>query len=289
MKFNGSIVALITPFVDGKLDLVAFERLLKWHDTASDALVVTGSTGEGPLLSLEEKVTLWQLAKKYTDIPVIAGCFGLDYSTIFPQVDAAKDVGVDGILLTPPPYLKLTQSSITTFYETIADRTSEQCPLILYNIPTRCGVEIAIDTVIALAHHPKITAIKESTWDMVRCQQLRLALPDFGILVGEDNLVGAFLAHGANGWINVVGNVAPHQCREIMSLWNQSNISGFSQSYAKLYPLITKLMGGGPNPLPIKASVHQLFTDINNEVRPPLIAIDFMVDEALWGSVVRKL
>jgi 4-hydroxy-tetrahydrodipicolinate synthase len=272
MKINGSIVSLITPFANDKLDLNGFDQLIQWHHDKSDGLVISGSTGEGALLSLEEKEILWSRAKKSTTIPIVAGCFGLDYLTTVEQIRIALRTQCDAILIAPPPYLKPTQNAIVCFYETIAEYTTDECPIILYNNPSRCGVDIAVETVLTLAQHPKIMGIKDSSNDITRPQRIRMQRPFFGIFAGDDPLIGPFLSHGANGWINVVGNIAPSLCQKMMRHWGHHQ-KEFESIYQNIYPIMMKMIESGPNPLPIKFFTHQIHDYIKNEVRFPLLPI----------------
>src|SRR5271167_4052855 len=195
--FTGTYTAIVTPFKNGKIDETALERLIKAQFKGGvDGIVPVGTTGESPTLNYEEHIEVIALAVKFAagKIKVLAGTGGNSTSEAIYLTQHAEKVGADGSLQVAPYYNKPTQEGLFQHFHAVARATN--LPILLYSIPSRCGVEIAVDTVNRLAHDSvNIVGIKEAGGNPDRVSQLRRALgPDFEILSGDDSLTLAFMA-----------------------------------------------------------------------------------------------
>src|SRR5687767_5766103 len=197
LKFTGTYTAIITPFKGGKIDEVTLERLIKAQVKAGvDGIVPVGTTGESPTLDYQEHIQVIEAAVEFAGgkIKVLAGTGGNSTSEAIYLTKAAEEAGADGSLQVAPYYNKPTQEGLFQHFSAIAKGT--QLPLMLYSIPGRCGIEIAIDTVKRLAAANKnIVGIKEAGGNADRVSQLRAALgPKFTIMSGDDSLTLPFMA-----------------------------------------------------------------------------------------------
>jgi 4-hydroxy-tetrahydrodipicolinate synthase len=274
MKLKGSLVALLTPFNNGQLDLPAFERLIHWHIAqGTNGIVVCGSTGEGFLLSAEEQRELLTLAVQTTNkrIPVIAAAAGFTAEATLKLCRQAESCGVDAFMVVTPPYLKLTQEALYHFYRILHEGTG--LPLLIYNNPGRAGgIFVHDETLYRLAELPRIIGVKDSTNCMLRPVNLRRHLgEDFILLSGEDGTTSAFLAQGGDGAISVTANIAPHLCAQFHRAWQDGHLSLFAKLRNALLPL-HQALGLESNPVPVKYAASRLGL-CRNELRPPLLPL----------------
>src|SRR5216110_2821050 len=212
--FTGTYTAMVTPFKDGKVDELSFERLVKAQIKAGvDGIVPVGTTGESPTLSFEEHIYVVELAIKFAagKVRVLAGTGANSTDEAIYLTVAAEKAGADGSLQVAPYYNKPTPEGLFQHFRAIACQT--RLPIVLYSIPGRCGVEIGVDTVRRLAQECKnIAGIKEAGGNADRVSQLRAALgPKFTILSGDDSLTLPFMAVGAQGVISVAANIIPRE------------------------------------------------------------------------------
>src|SRR5262245_170481 len=219
MMFTGTYTAIVTPFKNGQIDESALERLVKSQIKGGvDGIVPVGTTGESPTVNYEEHIGIVGLAVKFAagKIKVLAGTGGNSTSEAIYLTQAAEKVGADGSLQVAPYYNKPTQEGLFQHFHEIAGKT--KLPIVLYNIPSRCGVEIGVDTVVRLAAACKnIVGIKEAGGSCDRVGQLRAALgPKFEILSGDDSLTLPFMALGARGVVSVASNVAPREVSKMI-------------------------------------------------------------------------
>ena len=209
--FSGSITALITPFANGKVDDVAFQRFVEWQIAqGSNGLVPCGTTGESPTLSHDEHERVIRLCVEAAAgrAPVIAGTGSNSTEEAVSLTRSAKQSGVDAVLVVTPYYNKPTQEGLYQHYKKIHD--SVEIPIIIYNIPGRVGIDMSVETMARLAELPRIVGVKDATGDLTRPVRTRHAIgPDFCQLSGEDGTAVAFLAEGGHGCISVTANVAP--------------------------------------------------------------------------------
>ncbi len=214
--FRGSIVALVTPFKDGELDLDALKRLVEWHIAeGSHGIVPVGTTGETPTLSHDEHDRVVEEVVRAVDgrITVIAGAGANSTREAIRLTENAQKVGADAALVVTPYYNKPTQEGLYAHFRAVHDATD--IPIIIYNIPGRSVVDMLPTTMGELAKLPRIVGVKDSTGDVVRVSDQRVTCgPDFVQLSGEDASALGFNVHGGVGAISVTANVAPRLCAE---------------------------------------------------------------------------
>lgn len=283
--FKGSIPALITPFKGGEIDWPAFEKLVEWQIAqGSHALVPCGTTGESPTLSHEEHMAIVQrcveIVKKR--VPVIAGTGSNSTAEAIELTAHAKKAGADGALIVTPYYNKPSQEGMFQHYKAIHD--SVDIPIVLYNIPGRCVIDMSNDTIVRLSELPRIVGIKDAAGDLSRPLDIaRRCGPDFVQLSGDDITAAAFLAQGGVGCISVIANIAPAMCAGLQNAWNKGDLKTMADIRDKLGPL-GKALFVESNPAPVKyaASVLGICSD---EVRQPLLPASAVarkaVDEAM--------
>ncbi|MTH97524.1 4-hydroxy-tetrahydrodipicolinate synthase [Roseibium sp. RKSG952] len=215
-EFKGSIPALVTPFKSGEVDWDALARLVDWHvRQGSDGLVAVGTTGESPTLPKDEHK---QVIRKVVElaagrIPVIAGTGSNSTAQSLDMLQAAESAGADAALIVTPYYNKPNQAGLLAHYKVLHDGST--LPIILYNIPGRCLIDIEPETMAEMASWPRIIGVKDATGSMERVSAQRaLCGKDFIQLSAEDVAALGFNAHGGVGCISVTANVAPRLCAE---------------------------------------------------------------------------
>jgi 4-hydroxy-tetrahydrodipicolinate synthase len=270
--FTGTYTAIVTPFRNGVLDEPALERLIKAQIKGGvDGIVPVGTTGESPTLDYEEHVRVIELAVDFAKgkVKVLAGTGGNSTSEAIYLTKAAEEAGADGSLQVAPYYNKPTQEGLYQHFSSIAVGTD--LPLVLYSIPGRCGIEIAVDTVKRLATaHKNIVGIKEAGGNADRVSQLRAALgPKFEIMSGDDSLTLPFMAVGANGVISVASNVIPREVSRMVKAFASGKVAEAQKLHAKFYPLFKDLFIE-TNPVPVKAALAMMGM-IEEEYRLPLV------------------
>jgi 4-hydroxy-tetrahydrodipicolinate synthase len=269
--FTGTYTAIVTPFSDGKIDAVALERLIKLQIRGGvEGVVPVGTTGESPTVNYEEHIEIIALSVKFArgKIKVLAGTGGNSTSEAIYLTQHAQKVGADGSLQVAPYYNKPTQEGLFQHFREVARKT--KLPIVLYSIPGRCGVEIAVETVKRLAKACKnIVGIKEAGGNPDRVSQLRAALgPRFEILSGDDALTLPFMAVGAQGVVSVASNVIPREVRQMVDAFAAGKVATAMQIHHKWYPLFKDLFIE-TNPVPVKAALAMM-GQIEEEYRLPL-------------------
>ncbi len=272
--FTGTYTAIATPFKHGKLDESALERLVKAQIKGGvDGIVPVGTTGESPTLDFEEHIQVIRLAVKFAHgkIKVIAGTGGNSTSEAIYLTKSAEDAGADGSLQVAPYYNKPSQEGMFQHFHAIARAT--KLPILLYSIPGRCGVEIAVETVDRLAHDSvNIVGIKEAGGNADRVSQLRAALGvNFTILSGDDALTLPFMAVGAQGVVSVASNVIPKEVSRMVRAFAMGKAALALKLHSRYYPLFKDLFIE-TNPTPVKAALA-LMGLIDEEVRLPLVPV----------------
>ena len=270
--FAGTYTAIVTPFRAGQLDEAALARLVKSQIQGGvDGIVPVGTTGESPTVDFEEHLRVIELAIRFAagKIKVLAGTGANSTTEAIGLTIAAEKAGADGSLQVAPYYNKPTPEGLYQHFKAIAQNTN--LPIILYSIPGRCGIEIAVPTVKRLAADCKnIIGIKEAGGNADRVSQLRAALgPKFIILSGDDALTLPFMAVGAQGVISVASNVAPRQVATMVRAFAAGNVKKALQIHQQLYPLFKDLFIE-TNPVPVKAALAMLGL-IDEEYRLPLV------------------
>ncbi|GIR46962.1 MAG: 4-hydroxy-tetrahydrodipicolinate synthase [Alphaproteobacteria bacterium] len=271
--FKGSIPAVITPFIDNKVDYDSLNKVLNYLiDNGSHGLVPCGTTGESPTLSHDEHKKIIEETIRIADkrIPVIAGTGSNNTLEAIEYTNHAEKSGADAALIVTPYYNKPTQSGLYEHFKTIAEKTN--IPIIIYNIPGRSIVDMTIETMIELSKIKNIIGVKDATNDLFRPLLTRKKMQnDFCYLSGEDGTALAYLAQGGHGCISVTANVAPKLCSEMHSAWQEKNISKAQEINLKLSSLHNALfIESSPGPVKYAASLLGL---CNENTRLPLSEI----------------
>ena len=288
--FKGSIVALITPFKNNKLDEDCYISLINYHlknDTAG--LVPAGTTGESPTLSHEEHERVIELCVKESKgkIPVIAGTGSNSTDEAISLTKYAEKIGANAALVVTPYYNKPTQEGLYQHFKSINDNCS--IPIIIYNIPPRSVVDMSVDTMSRLFELKNIIGVKDATGDLNRVDQQRKKMgPDFIQLSGEDGTALEFNLRGGVGCISVTANVAPKICSEFQEsslAKNNSNLlAKAKQINDKLMPLHKSLfIESSPSPVKYAASLLNLCSD---DVRLPLVKITDETKKAVKSAMI---
>lgn len=270
--FTGTYTAIVTPFKNGQIDEVALDRLIHAQIKGGvDGIVPVGTTGESPTLSYEEHIRVVELAVRFAHgkIKVLAGTGANSTNEAIYLTQAAEKAGVDGSLQVAPYYNKPTPEGLFQHFHAVARAT--RLPLVLYSIPSRCGVEISVDTINRLAHDSvNIIGIKEAGGNADRVSQLRAVLgKDFVIMSGDDSLTLPFMAVGAQGVISVASNVIPREVAHMVRAFATGKVAAARKLHAKYYPLFKDLFLE-TNPIPVKAALA-LMGLIEEEYRLPLV------------------
>jgi 4-hydroxy-tetrahydrodipicolinate synthase len=258
--FEGSIVALITPFKGGEVDYQALENLIEFHiNNHTDAILVCGTTGESPTLTFEEHEKVIEEAVRIARgrIKIIAGTGANATHEAIELSTHAQRVGADACLLVAPYYNKPTQEGLYRHFKAIAEEVS--IPIILYNIPSRTGVEIAPETIYRLIkEHENIIGSKESTPNMDRISELKRLLGDnFTILSGDDSLTLPMIALGAKGVISVANNIMPREVKQMVDYALKGDFKKARKMHYYLYELF-KALFIETNPIPVKTACWAL-------------------------------
>ncbi|NNE85066.1 MAG: 4-hydroxy-tetrahydrodipicolinate synthase [Alphaproteobacteria bacterium] len=269
--FTGSIVALVTPFRDGKVDEKAYQTLIEWQiEEGTDALVPVGTTGESPTLSHAEHERVVELCIEAAAgrVPVIAGAGSNSTEEAVRLAKHAKSAGADGALIVTPYYNKPSQDGMYAHFKTIADAVD--IPIIIYNIPPRSVVDMSVATMARLARDcPNIVGMKDATADLTRPLATRAEIgEEFDMLSGEDATVLSFMANDGDGCISVTANVAPRACAEMHDAWAAGKTAEAIAINQRLFPLHTALFVE-PNPVPVKYGLS-LLGKATMDVRLPL-------------------
>jgi len=284
--FTGTYTAIVTPFKDGKVDELTFERLVRAQIKGGvDGIVPVGTTGESPTLSFEEHIYVIELAIKFAagKIRVLAGTGGNSTDEAVYLTIAAERAGANGSLQVAPYYNKPTQEGLFQHFRAIAYAT--KLPIVLYSVPGRCGVEIGVDTVKRLARECKnIVGVKEAGGNADRVSQLRASLGlKFTILSGDDSLTLPFMAVGAQGVVSVASNIIPREVTHMVRAFAIGKPSVALKLHDKFYPLFKDLFIE-TNPVPIKAALA-MAGQIEEEYRLPLVPLNPKNRETLKATL----
>ncbi|MGH7380437.1 MAG: 4-hydroxy-tetrahydrodipicolinate synthase, partial [Candidatus Methylomirabilales bacterium] len=257
--FQGSIVAMVTPFRDGAVDQAKIREQVEFHvkhDT--DAIVPCGTTGESPTLSHEEhrEVVEGTIRAVAGRVPVIAGTGSNSTAEAIALTRHAKEAGADGVLIVNPYYNKPTQAGLLAHFRAIADVVD--IPIIMYNIPGRTGVNMLPETVAELAEHPNIVGIKEATGNLEQMtQDIVLCRGKLCFLSGDDTLTLPLMAVGGAGVISVVANIVPADVVEMTHAALSGNWKRAQELHLRLFPLCQSMFYE-TNPIPVKTAMKLL-------------------------------
>lgn len=272
--FQGVATALITPLTADGVDFEAFGRVIDWQiEEGVQALVIAGTTGEGSTLTDEEHraVLKYSVERAAGRVPIIAGTGSNDTAYAVDLTAYACEAGCDAMLVVTPYYNKATQKGLIRMYETIADASTK--PLILYNVPSRTGVNIEPATYLALADHPMISGIKEANGNISKIVETFALVGDkLDIYSGNDDQVVPILSMGGKGVISVLSNVMPKETVEMCSRFFAGDVQGSAALQMKYLPLINALFSE-TNPIPVKAAMAAMGW-CENYLRLPLTPME---------------
>ena len=281
--FRGAATALITPLNENGVDYEVFGRLLDWQiEQGINALVIAGTTGEGSTLSDEEHRDVLRFAVDRIDgrVPCIVGTGSNDTAYAVDLSRYACEIGADALLVVTPYYNKATQNGLIKMYNTIADAATK--PIIVYNVPSRTGVNIEPSTYVKLAEHPNIRGIKEANSNISKIVETAALVGDkLDIYSGNDDQIVPILAMGGMGIISVLSNVMPAKTVEICDRWFSGDIAGSAALQCELLPLINALFSE-VNPIPVKAAMAAMGW-CENYVRMPLTPMEDVHAEKLYA------
>lgn len=268
--FTGACTALVTPFAQGKINLTMLQILLQRQmDAGIGAVVLCGTTGESPTLSDEEKILLCHHGKNYagSGCTIIAGTGSNDTAHAIALSRAAEEAGADGLLVVSPYYNKATPEGLVAHYAAIA--SAVHIPVILYNVPSRTGVDIPITVYAELAQIPNIAGVKEASTDITKITKIKAACPsDFAVWSGNDDMTVPIMSMGGLGVISVASNVCPMQMQAMAHAALAGDFDSAAALQLDLMPLI-QLLFCEVNPIPVKAAMGLLGYDCGN-CRMPL-------------------
>lgn len=268
--FKGICTALITPFIDDEIDYDAFGNIIERQIEAGvNALLVCGTTGEACTLVPEEKMSLidFALEKVNKRVPVIAGIGGNCTKSTANAARAAKSLSVDAILSVTPYYNKCTQDGLIRHYSEIA--SNADLPIIVYNVPSRTGVNILPETMLKLCDIDNVVAVKEAGTSITQCaEMMSMCGGKIDLYCGNDNMLLPELALGGKGGISVISNIVPGMMCELTNAFFDNRMSTATLLQLKLIPLV-KALFCEVNPIPVKAAAS-LIGLCKNEVRLPL-------------------
>ncbi|MBQ4332996.1 MAG: 4-hydroxy-tetrahydrodipicolinate synthase [Clostridia bacterium] len=272
--FTGSGVALVTPmYPDGRINYGKLEELVDWHvEMGTDALIVCGTTGEAPTLKMDEHLEAIRVAvaRAAGRIPVIAGTGSNDTDHCINSCREAKRLGADGLLLVTPYYNKTSQRGLVAHYTTVASATD--LPLILYNVPSRTGLDIKPETMAQMYRDiDTVVGLKQASPDMAATAKLA-AISEVPIYSGNDDLTVPVMALGGLGVITVLGNVAPAITRDICRLWLDGNTDASRALFLQWMDLAQGLFTD-VNPIPVKEAMNRMGMEVG-DCRLPLYTME---------------
>lgn len=287
LVFTGTSTAIITPFKNGVIDYVAYDKILDFQLAGGvNGIVVCGTTGEAATLNdIEHRQIIDHTVKRVNGrVPVIAGTGSNDTSYAIELSEHAKEVGADALLLVTPYYNKTSQKGLVKSFEAIADAVD--IPNIVYNVPSRTGINISINAYKELAKHPNIVATKEASADIgFICELLDACGDDLTVYSGNDDHVIPMMSVGAMGVISVLANAMPYEMAQMTDLYLQGKVKESGQLQLKLFKIM-KAMFMSVNPIPVKTAMAKMgFCE--PEMRLPLYEMDEAENLALY-SVMRS-
>ena len=268
--FSGTLVALITPFADGQVDYETLTELVEFHlESGTDGIVPVGTTGESPTLRYDapQRVIEYDVNTVDGQIPVIAGTGSNSTAEAIEMTDFAKNIGVDASLQVAPYYNKPTQEGFYQHFKAIADEVD--LPMVLYNIPGRCGGSgLTAETIARLAEHENVVAVKEATGKLDMASEIAMRC-DLTILSGDDSLTLPLASVGGKGVISVVANIVPADVKAMTDLILEGDLVSARKWHRKLFTLAKNMLGLSTNPIPIKAAMAML-NMASDEMRLPM-------------------
>ncbi|KAB2333112.1 4-hydroxy-tetrahydrodipicolinate synthase [Cytobacillus depressus] len=282
MNFGQVLTAMVTPFDhNGEVDFEATRNLIEHLiGNGSDGLVVAGTTGESPTLTEEEKVALFKFVVETVAgrVPVIAGTGSNNTRASISLTRKAEEAGVDGIMLVAPYYNKPSQEGMYQHFKAIAESTS--LPVMLYNIPGRSVVNMAVETVVRLSAIRNIVAIKEASGDLDMMAQIISETPDdFTLYSGDDGLTLPVLAIGGAGIVSVAAHIIGNEMQGMINSFKKGELQSAAKAHRQLLPIMNALFTS-PNPTPLKAALNMKGIQVGG-VRLPLVPLNREEESAL--------
>jgi len=285
MKFEGSMVAVVTPFKDGRLDEEAFRNLIEWHiASGTDVIVPCGTTGESATLTHEEHDRVIEMTVEFANgrVPVLAGTGSNSTSEAIRLTKHAKEAGADGALLITPYYNKPTQQGLYEHYKAIAEAVG--FPMILYNVPGRTGLNMLPETVARLSEIDVIVGVKEATGSLRQASEIiALCNDSFAVLSGDDFINFPLLAVGGKGMISVTANVVPQDLASLYDAWAAGDVAKARELHYKTLPLHTAMFYE-TNPIPVKTALYKM-GKVGPEFRLPLCPLSEANDKKLTETL----
>lgn len=286
--FLGSGVALVTPFDrDGKINYPKLKELIDYQiKNETDAIIICGTTGEGSTIDFDEKIECFEKAVRYADgrVPIIAGTGS--NSTAYTQklIREAEKTGIDAHLIVTPYYNKTSQRGIIDHYYALAD--TAQKPIIVYNVPSRTGVNIQSETYFELSKHPNIAAVKEANGNLTAMMKTIMLCGDkLDVYVGNDDQIASATAMGAKGVISVLANICPKETHD-MALGGVIGDTEKSHMIQMKYLRLISLLFSDVNPIPVKEAMNYLHFDVGS-LRLPLVKMEKTKAKALFDELDR--
>jgi len=272
--FTGAAVAIVTPFTEDGINFSELKKLIDFNiENGTDAIVIAGTTGESSTMTDEEHREVIRFTVEYVNkrVPVIAGTGSNDTVYAVELSKYAESVGADALLLVTPYYNKTTQTGLIKHYNYIADRVN--IPIILYNVPSRTGVNIAPETYAELAKHPRIVATKEASGDLSAIAKIKaLCKDELNIYSGNDDQIVPILSLGGKGVISVFSNIMPKESHEICSLYFEGKVEESCNLQTKYLDLINTLFIE-VNPIPVKTALGIMGYNVG-PLRMPLFPME---------------
>jgi 4-hydroxy-tetrahydrodipicolinate synthase len=271
--FTGAMVALVTPFQEGEIDFQTLDELIDFQlENGIDGIVPVGTTGECPTLSHEEHKQVIERVVKAVggQVPVIAGAGSNSTAEAIELAAFSKKVGADATLQVDPYYNKPTQEGFYQHFKAVAEEVD--LPVVLYNIPGRCGAGMTPETIARLAEVENIVAIKEATGSLDQASEIATRC-DITIISGDDSLTLPIASVGGKGVISVVANIAPADVKAMTDLILEGDLISARQWHKKLFTLCKSMLTLATNPIPIKAAMAML-NMASEELRLPMTPLE---------------
>jgi len=271
--FTGGMVALVTPFRKGEVDFETLDELIAFQlENGIDAIVPVGTTGESPTLSHEEhKEVIERVVKTVSgQVPVIAGAGSNSTAEAIELAAFAKKVGADATLQVDPYYNKPTQEGFYQHFKAVAEEVD--LPVVLYDIPGRCGAGMTAQTIIRLADIENIVAVKEATGKLDHASEIAIGC-DLTIISGDDSLTLPIASVGGKGVISVIANIVPADVKAMTDLILEGDLIQARHWHNKLFALSKNLLSLATNPIPVKAAMAML-NMCSEEMRLPMVPMD---------------
>jgi len=271
--FTGAMVALVTPFQDGEIDFETFDELIEFQlEGGIDGIVPVGTTGESPTLSYEEHKKVIERVVKVVggQVPVIAGAGSNSTAEAIELTAFARKIGADATLQVGPYYNKPMQEGFYQHFKAIAENVD--LPIVLYNIPGRCGAGMTPETIARLAELENIVAIKEATGSMDQASEIATRC-DITIISGDDSLTLPLASVGGKGVISVVANIVPADVKAMTDLILDGDFVSALKWHKKLFALSKGMLTLATNPIPIKAAMA-ILNRASEELRLPMTPLE---------------